>query len=247
VRIVSLVPSLTELAVHLGRGDDLVGVTRFCIRPRASAIAPGSRLSAARRPRPSTGSSPDGPDLVLANREENERENGRGVAGRRRRGARDGRPDGGRRGAGDPGGGGAPRSPRAGPGAGPPHRRGARGGPEGGGRTRRAATPRPRLARPVDGRRPGHVSLLAPRGGRRPERRRRPRAALPRAERRGAPRRRAGSRPAPLRALPLRRRAFAGDRGARVAGRPGRRGAPHLVRPRTPDGLRHAAHLLAQL
>ncbi|MEZ5030832.1 MAG: hypothetical protein R2787_05485 [Saprospiraceae bacterium] len=32
-RIVSLVPSQTELLYHLGLGDRIVGVTRFCIHP----------------------------------------------------------------------------------------------------------------------------------------------------------------------------------------------------------------------
>ena len=33
MRIVSLCPSLTELVYDLGRGDDLVGITKFCIHP----------------------------------------------------------------------------------------------------------------------------------------------------------------------------------------------------------------------
>lgn len=31
MRIVSLCPSLTELAFDLGRGDDVLGVTRYCV------------------------------------------------------------------------------------------------------------------------------------------------------------------------------------------------------------------------
>lgn len=68
VRIVSLVPSLT-LAVHrLGRTDDLVGVTRYCIHP-AEALEDVARVGGTK--------DPDldairalGPDLVLANTDE---------------------------------------------------------------------------------------------------------------------------------------------------------------------------------
>jgi ABC-type hemin transport system substrate-binding protein len=71
MRVVSLVPSLTELVFHLGRGPWLVGRTRFCNLPaEATAIeAVGgtkdpdiSRIAAL------------APDLVIANREENRRE-----------------------------------------------------------------------------------------------------------------------------------------------------------------------------
>ena len=34
-RIVSLVPSVTELICDLGAGDRLVGVTKFCVEPAA--------------------------------------------------------------------------------------------------------------------------------------------------------------------------------------------------------------------
>ena len=33
MRIVSLCPSLTELVFDLGRGADLVGITKFCVHP----------------------------------------------------------------------------------------------------------------------------------------------------------------------------------------------------------------------
>ncbi len=71
-RIVSLVPSITELVCWLGRGDALVGRTRFCDSPPDVA----ERV-------PSIGGTKDPdvprvvalrPDLVLANREENRRE-----------------------------------------------------------------------------------------------------------------------------------------------------------------------------
>jgi ABC-type hemin transport system substrate-binding protein len=71
-RIVSLVPSLTELLVALGAGDALVGITRFCTEPAeyVSAVAkvggtknPDLEAIAALRP-----------DLVVMNAEENRRE-----------------------------------------------------------------------------------------------------------------------------------------------------------------------------
>ncbi len=34
MRIISLCPSLTELVFDLGRGDDVVGVTRYCVHPQ---------------------------------------------------------------------------------------------------------------------------------------------------------------------------------------------------------------------
>ena len=43
MRIVSLCPSLTELVFDLGRGDELVGITTFCVHPadRVGAVEPG--------------------------------------------------------------------------------------------------------------------------------------------------------------------------------------------------------------
>ncbi|HXU23926.1 MAG TPA: helical backbone metal receptor, partial [Tepidiformaceae bacterium] len=71
-RIVSLVPSLTELVWWLGAGERLVGRTRFCTEPaglvEAVPIMGGTknphveRIVSAR------------PDLVVANKEENRRE-----------------------------------------------------------------------------------------------------------------------------------------------------------------------------
>ncbi|MCS6917746.1 MAG: helical backbone metal receptor [Chitinophagales bacterium] len=71
-RIVSLVPSLTELLADLGLEQDVVGITKFCERPaqwrRAKTIVGGTkaikidRIVALR------------PDLVLANKEENVKE-----------------------------------------------------------------------------------------------------------------------------------------------------------------------------
>lgn len=78
MRIVSLCPSLTELVFDLGRGDDLVGRTKFCVHPRGLVERVPSmggtknpkieRILAAR------------PDLVLLNSEENRREDAEALA-----------------------------------------------------------------------------------------------------------------------------------------------------------------------
>jgi ABC-type Fe3+-hydroxamate transport system substrate-binding protein len=70
-RLVSLVPSLTELLFALGAGGALVGVTRFCVRPGATRRI--RRIGGTKTPdleliRALT------PDLVIANAEENRRE-----------------------------------------------------------------------------------------------------------------------------------------------------------------------------
>jgi ABC-type Fe3+-hydroxamate transport system substrate-binding protein len=70
VRVVSLVPSLTEAVAVLGRADALVGVTAWCERgaPASATVVGGTknpdvaRITALR------------PDLVLANSEENRAE-----------------------------------------------------------------------------------------------------------------------------------------------------------------------------
>ena len=71
-RIVSVVPSQTELLFDLGLNDEIVGITKFCIHPadrvRGKTIVGGTktlhldRIHALR------------PDLILANKEENTRE-----------------------------------------------------------------------------------------------------------------------------------------------------------------------------
>jgi ABC-type Fe3+-hydroxamate transport system substrate-binding protein len=71
VRIVSLCPSLTELVFQLGRGSDLVGITRFCVHPE-DGVAGIARFGGTKNP------DVDAilrvrPDLVLMNREENRR------------------------------------------------------------------------------------------------------------------------------------------------------------------------------
>jgi ABC-type Fe3+-hydroxamate transport system substrate-binding protein len=71
-RIVSLVPSQTELLHHLQLGERVVGITKFCTRPsewsRTKASVGGTKrvdLNAVRALRP---------DLVIGNKEENTRE-----------------------------------------------------------------------------------------------------------------------------------------------------------------------------
>lgn len=79
-RVVSLVPSLTELVFWLGRGEWLMGRTRFCDEPRGIVEQV-----------PAVGGTKDPnleridalqPDLVLANREENRREDVEALIGR---------------------------------------------------------------------------------------------------------------------------------------------------------------------
>jgi ABC-type Fe3+-hydroxamate transport system substrate-binding protein len=70
-RIVSLVPSITELVVDLGLEETLVGVTKFCVHPaylrKQKTVIGGTknlRLELIQQLQP---------DLILANKEENER------------------------------------------------------------------------------------------------------------------------------------------------------------------------------
>jgi ABC-type Fe3+-hydroxamate transport system substrate-binding protein len=71
-RIVSLIPSITETLCHLGLADALVGVTAYCVEPRA-IVRSKTRIGGEK--------DPDldkiralAPDLVVANIEENVRE-----------------------------------------------------------------------------------------------------------------------------------------------------------------------------
>lgn len=70
-RIVSLVPSQTELLADLGLDEEVVGLTRFCIHPEGwkqrKAIVGGTKQVRVEKVRALA------PDLVLANREENTR------------------------------------------------------------------------------------------------------------------------------------------------------------------------------
>lgn len=72
-RIVSLVPSQTELLYDLGLGERVVGITRFCIYPktwfRSKTRVGGTKDINIERIRALN------PDLILANKEENSKEN----------------------------------------------------------------------------------------------------------------------------------------------------------------------------
>ncbi len=70
-RIVSLVPSVTELICHLGGAARLVGVTRFCEEP-ADVVARLPRLGGTKSPA-RDGVAALRPDLVVLNSEENRR------------------------------------------------------------------------------------------------------------------------------------------------------------------------------
>ena len=71
-RIVSLVPSITETLFALGAGDDVVGCTIYCREP-ADGVAGKTRVGGEKNPRLDV-IRDLGPDLVLANVEENVRE-----------------------------------------------------------------------------------------------------------------------------------------------------------------------------
>src|SRR6266849_4394134 len=71
-RIVSLVPSITETLFSLGLSDEIVGVTRFCVVP-PEAVSALPKVGGTKNPdvRAIIGLRPD---LVVANAEENRRE-----------------------------------------------------------------------------------------------------------------------------------------------------------------------------
>ena len=69
MRIVSLCPSLTELVFDLGRGDELVGVTKFCVHP-AEGVARIEKVGGTKDPKLDRILGLE-PDLVLLNAEEN--------------------------------------------------------------------------------------------------------------------------------------------------------------------------------
>lgn len=69
MRIVSLCPSLTELVFDLGRGADLVGVTKFCVHP-ADGVARIEKVGGTKNPKVDRIVAL-APDLVLLNEEEN--------------------------------------------------------------------------------------------------------------------------------------------------------------------------------
>lgn len=72
-RIVSLVPSQTELLYDLGLGDRVVGITKFCIYPdswfRSKVRVGGTKNVSYEKVKALN------PDLIIGNKEENEKEN----------------------------------------------------------------------------------------------------------------------------------------------------------------------------
>lgn len=71
-RIVSLVPSWTETLFAFGFDAEIVGVTRFCVEP-AEAVAPVPKIGGTKNPDIKAILELN-PDLVIANAEENRRE-----------------------------------------------------------------------------------------------------------------------------------------------------------------------------
>lgn len=72
VRLVSLVPSTTETLFALGRGNDLVGYTRFCVHPH-NKVTSDKWIGGTKNPKVDKIIAL-APDLILANREENRKE-----------------------------------------------------------------------------------------------------------------------------------------------------------------------------
>jgi iron complex transport system substrate-binding protein len=79
MRLVSLCPSLTELVFDLGRGDDLVGRTKFCVHP-AGRVERVESVGGTKNPKVAR-IVELAPDLVLLNEEENRREDAEALAG----------------------------------------------------------------------------------------------------------------------------------------------------------------------
>lgn len=71
-RVVSLVPSLTELVFDLGAREKLVGVTKFCVHPE-SLRKEVSQIGGTKNPRIADILALE-PDLIIANKEENRKE-----------------------------------------------------------------------------------------------------------------------------------------------------------------------------
>ena len=72
MRIVSLVPSQTELLYDLGLGDRVVGITKFCIHP-ADWFKTKTRVGGTKNINFNTIAKLQ-PDLIIGNKEENDRE-----------------------------------------------------------------------------------------------------------------------------------------------------------------------------
>jgi len=71
-RIVSLVPSQTELLYDLGLGENLVGITKFCIHPE-EGLKNITKIGGTKNPKLEKIHLLQ-PDLIIANKEENRRE-----------------------------------------------------------------------------------------------------------------------------------------------------------------------------
>ncbi len=72
MRLVSLCPSVTKLIFDLGRGSDLVGVTKYCVHP-ADACARIAKIGGTKDPDIEKILALD-PDLAFLNQEENRRQ-----------------------------------------------------------------------------------------------------------------------------------------------------------------------------
>lgn len=71
-RVLSIVPSLTELICDLGAREKLVGVTKFCVHPE-SLLKEVSHIGGTKNPRIADIKALK-PDLIIANKEENRKE-----------------------------------------------------------------------------------------------------------------------------------------------------------------------------
>jgi len=80
MRIISLVPSQTELLYTLGLGDEVVGITKFCIHPSAW-FHTKTRVGGTKNIHPGTIDALR-PDLIIANKEENDRQQVEDLASR---------------------------------------------------------------------------------------------------------------------------------------------------------------------
>jgi len=71
-RIISLVPSQTELLYYFGLNEEVVGITKFCVHPKAWFNAK-TRVGGTKNIKPEIIRSLQ-PDLIIANKEENVKE-----------------------------------------------------------------------------------------------------------------------------------------------------------------------------
>lgn len=72
MRIVSLVPSITEWLFEIGLANEVVGATKFCVHPE-DALQKVTRIGGTKNPNHSAITALQ-PDLIIANKEENTRE-----------------------------------------------------------------------------------------------------------------------------------------------------------------------------